>query len=177
MGTIMHELPAARKWRAAGERLSILIRADMIRDALGQEVRCGYSAGGGEPHTRIRFPGGGRRAVRVRRRFRFDAAHRLPRHPGKCRRPHGHSYELVVAVDRPVDEESGLAIDFTDLKRVVAEEVLERLDHTDLNELMENPSAELIAVWIWGRLRDRLPGLSEIELHETRDCSVVYRGE
>lgn len=115
--------------------------------------------------------------MRVRRRFRFEAAHRLPRHPGKCRELHGHSYELLVTVDRPVDAESGLAIDFSDLKSIVREEVIRKLDHRNINDLIENPTAELMAVWIWDRLQPVLPGLEEIELHETRNCSVVYRGE
>ena len=114
--------------------------------------------------------------MRVRRRFRFEAAHRLPNHPGKCRQPHGHSYELVVTVDRPVEPASGMAIDFSDLKRVVRGEVVDRLDHRDLNEEMDNPTAELVAVWIWDRLADKLDGLVEVELHETSNCSVVYRG-
>ena len=50
----------------------------------------------------------------VRRRFEFEAAHRLPNHPGKCRELHGHSYGLFVKVDRPVDDTSGMAIDFSD---------------------------------------------------------------
>jgi 6-pyruvoyltetrahydropterin/6-carboxytetrahydropterin synthase len=115
--------------------------------------------------------------VRVRRHFDFEAAHRLPNHPGKCRELHGHSYRLVVTVDRPVDPESGMAIDFSDLKRVVREAVVDRLDHKYVNDLIENPTAEVMSVWIWNRLRDPLPGLVEIELWETRNCSVVYRGE
>ncbi len=115
--------------------------------------------------------------MRVRRRFRFEAAHLLPNHPGKCRNLHGHSYVLDVTVDRPVDPESGMAIDFADLKQCVKKEVIDRLDHKNINDLMENPTAEVMALWIWKRLEQPLPGLVEIELHETRDCSVVYRGE
>jgi 6-pyruvoyltetrahydropterin/6-carboxytetrahydropterin synthase len=115
--------------------------------------------------------------LRVRRRFRFEAAHLLPNHPGKCRNLHGHSYELCVTVDLPVSPESGMAIDFSDLKRIVREHVVDRLDHKYVNDLIENPTAEIMAVWIWDRLSDRLDGLVEIELHETRDCSVIYRGE
>jgi 6-pyruvoyltetrahydropterin/6-carboxytetrahydropterin synthase len=114
--------------------------------------------------------------VRVRRRFRFEAAHRLPRHAGKCRNLHGHSYELVVIVDRPVDPHSGMAIDFSDLKRLVRREVVDPLDHRSVNDLIENPTAEEMTVWMWERLHPVLPGLVEIELFETRDCSVVYRG-
>jgi 6-pyruvoyltetrahydropterin/6-carboxytetrahydropterin synthase len=113
----------------------------------------------------------------VRRRFRFEAAHELPGHPGECRRLHGHSYELFVGVEREVEAKSGMAIDFSDLKRIVGKEVIEPIDHRMLNELMDNPTAEMIAVWIWNRLSEALPGLAEVELHETENCSVIYRGE
>ena len=115
--------------------------------------------------------------MRVRRQFVFEAAHRLPHHPGKCRELHGHSYRLLVTVDRPVDPETGLAIDFSELKEIVRTEVVDRLDHRFVNDLIDNPTAEVMCVWIWGRLAGALAGLTEIELHETRDCSVVYRGE
>ena len=113
----------------------------------------------------------------VRRRFEFEAAHHLPNHPGKCRELHGHSYELVVQVERPVDEMSGMVIDFSDLKSIVRERVESRLDHVCINDLIENPTAERIAIWIWVELKPALPGLQEIELSETSHCSVIYRGE
>ena len=112
----------------------------------------------------------------VRRAFEFESAHRLAHHPGKCRELHGHSYRLVVSVDRAVDPRSGLAIDFSDLKQLVVRDVVDILDHRSLNDVLDNPTAEHIAVWIWDRLAPGLPGLVEIELHETRSCSVVYRG-
>jgi 6-pyruvoyltetrahydropterin/6-carboxytetrahydropterin synthase len=115
--------------------------------------------------------------VIVRRTFEFEAAHRLPEHPGKCRELHGHSYRLVVAIERAVEPQSGMAIDFGDLKRVVSRDVIELVDHRSLNDLIDNPTAERIAEWMWRRLHPELPGLVEIELHETRSCSVVYRGD
>lgn len=115
--------------------------------------------------------------MRVRRTFDFEAAHQLPNHPGKCRNLHGHSYRLEVAVDRPVDPASGMAIDFADLKEVVRREIVSVLDHRSVNELIDNPTAEVMAVWIWRRLAPALPGLAEVILHETRSCSVTYRGE
>ena len=114
--------------------------------------------------------------MRVRRGFDFEAAHRLPRHPGKCRDLHGHSYRLLVTVYRDVDPESGLAIDFSELKRVVRDEIIGVVDHKNLNDLIDNPTAERICEWIWNRLKGPLPGMIEIELHETRNCSVIYRG-
>jgi 6-pyruvoyltetrahydropterin/6-carboxytetrahydropterin synthase len=115
--------------------------------------------------------------VRVRRSFDFDAAHRLPHHPGKCRELHGHAYRLVVAVNRPVDPDTGLAMDFSTLREIVEREVVHLLDHRYVNDVLPNPTAEEMAVWIWGRLAGPLPGLAEVELYETRSCSVVYRGE
>ena len=115
--------------------------------------------------------------MRVKRVFDFEAAHVLPNHPGKCRNLHGHSYRLVVTVERPVDAASGLAIDFSELKAVVRREVVDVLDHRYLNDLIENPSAENMTVWMWRRLAPSLPGLVEIELWETRSCAVAYRGE
>lgn len=115
--------------------------------------------------------------MRVRRRFGFEAAHLLPLHPGKCRGLHGHAYGLDVTVELPVDPKTGLAIDFSDLKRIVLREAVDPLDHSYVNDVIDNPTAERIAVWIWDRLRTALPGLVEIELHETDNCSVIYRGE
>jgi 6-pyruvoyltetrahydropterin/6-carboxytetrahydropterin synthase len=111
------------------------------------------------------------------RRFRFEAAHRLPHHPGKCRELHGHSYLLEVTVERPVDATTGLAMDFADLKAIVRREVVDVLDHRYVNDIIENPTAEVMAIWIWERLSEPLGGLREVRLHETEACSVVYRGE
>ena len=113
----------------------------------------------------------------MRRRFDFEAAHELPRHAGRCRKLHGHTYTLEVTVEREVDPSSGMVMDFSDLKRTVGSEVLESLDHSYVNDLIDNPTAEQMAVWIWNRLKEPLPGLVEVELWETRNCSVVYRGE
>jgi 6-pyruvoyltetrahydropterin/6-carboxytetrahydropterin synthase len=115
--------------------------------------------------------------VKVRRRFRFEAAHRLPHHAGRCRELHGHSYELVVTVEGPIAEPSGMVQDFSELKRAAREAVVDRLDHRYLNDLVDNPTAERLAAWIWTQLQPVLPGLAEIELAETSDCSVLYRGE
>ena len=103
----------------------------------------------------------------------IDCAHYLPGHD-KCGSLHGHTYKIEVVIEG--EKTSGMVIDFSDLKRVVESRVLERLDHACANDLMDNPTAEVLARWIWDELRPELPGLAEIELGETRDCSVVYRG-
>src|SRR5438067_326907 len=109
--------------------------------------------------------------------FHFCAAHRLPNHPGPCRNLHGHNYRLLVTVEGPLDQQSGMVHDFYNIKRVVQERIVARLDHGDLNTILDNPTAEQIAVWVWQQLKPDLPLLAELTLFETHDCSVRYRGE
>ncbi|HEU5182659.1 MAG TPA: 6-carboxytetrahydropterin synthase QueD [Candidatus Polarisedimenticolia bacterium] len=111
------------------------------------------------------------------KRFRFEAAHRLPRYEGPCFDLHGHSYELHVTLEMPVDPESGMTLDFFHLEDVVRERVLSRLDHKNINDTLDNPTAENIAIWIWNELKPVFPAMIEIKLHETQDSSVTYRGE
>ncbi len=108
--------------------------------------------------------------------FTFEAAHHLPRYAGKCERVHGHTYRLRVLCEAPVNPQTGLAIDFAEVKRVVRDRVVEVLDHTDLNETIAIPSAENIAVWVWQRLEGTGLPLSEVWVFETPGCFVIYRG-
>lgn len=107
--------------------------------------------------------------TRVTRSFRFEAAHQLPWHAGKCRDLHGHSYTLEVTVEGPLDD-SGIVLDFGDLGAAVRREVIERFDHTFLNDVIENPTAELIAHDIWKRLEAIKVPVCRVRLWETADC-------
>jgi 6-pyruvoyltetrahydropterin/6-carboxytetrahydropterin synthase len=111
--------------------------------------------------------------------FTFDSAHWLPNvaEDHKCRRIHGHTYRLRVCVDGPLDPHLGWVMDFADLKRVV-EPLIKRLDHHLLNEIegLENPTCELIAVWLWDRIKPEVPLLSRVILHETPTSGVVWTG-
>ena len=109
--------------------------------------------------------------TRVTRSFSFDSAHELPWHSGKCRRLHGHTYRLEVSVEGPLDE-NGVVVDFDDLAKVVRREVVERFDHQFLNDLMENPTAELVAQDAWKRLEAAGLGVVRLRLWETPDSSV-----
>lgn len=113
----------------------------------------------------------------VTQKFTFEAAHRLPAHRGKCFNLHGHSYRFTLSLDLPVDPKTGMTMDFSDIASVTQERVLGVWDHKNLNDFLDNPTAENIVVDIWHRVAGELPGLVEIELWETPDSSVVYRGE
>ncbi len=109
--------------------------------------------------------------------FHFAAAHRLPRYRGKCFNLHGHNYKLTVSLRGRPDPSSGILVDFGDLETAVKSAILDRCDHANLNDFIENPTAENIVVWMWERLHDKVPGLVELRLWETKDCCAIYRGE
>ena len=116
--------------------------------------------------------------MQIGKEFVFDAAHNLPNYHGKCERLHGHTYRLQVTVEAPVDPETGIACDFCEIGDVVKAEVIEVLDHTYLNETIPTSTAENVAIWIWGRVAEKLKAeLVEIKLWETPTSWVVYRGE
>ena len=70
--------------------------------------------------------------IEIRKTFRFEASHILPKHPGKCARLHGHSWELEVAIIGKVNSETGFVADYGDLKALVEEPIIRHLDHSHL---------------------------------------------
>ena len=93
--------------------------------------------------------------VRLRRQFRFEAAHYLPTFPEghKCRRMHGHSFRVDVVVEGEVETDKGYLMDYGTVGEL-CEPVRRQLDHYLLNEIegLENPTAENLARWVWERL-------------------------
>ncbi len=111
--------------------------------------------------------------MKIVQAFSFEAAHRLPNVPPshRCHRMHGHSYRVELELEGPIDPVSGFVVDFLDVERAFGP-LLARLDHECLNEVegLGNPTAENIALWIWGRTKPLLPNLSIVTVYETRDC-------
>jgi len=112
--------------------------------------------------------------------FRFEAAHWLPTFPEghKCRRMHGHSFYVDLVIEGEIPPELGYLIDFGDIKKAWAP-LETQLDHYCLNDIegLENPTAELLAKWIYDRVKPALPLLSIVRVHETCTSSAEYRGE
>jgi 6-pyruvoyltetrahydropterin/6-carboxytetrahydropterin synthase len=91
---------------------------------------------------------------------------------------HGHSYRLEVAVRgvlRSRGPARGMIEDFDKIERLVGERVIDVLDHHNLNDSIENPTVENIALWIWKRLERVLPTLDELVLWETPTACAVLR--
>jgi 6-pyruvoyltetrahydropterin/6-carboxytetrahydropterin synthase len=127
------------------------------------------------------------------RRVRFSAAHRYFRPEwseernraefGPCANPHGHGHDylLEVTVAAPVDPLTGFSASLPALDALLRREVLEPLDHQHLNHAVPEfasgglvPTTENILLWIWPRLRGKLPGarITRLRLHENPDFFV-----
>ena len=133
--------------------------------------------------------------VSVTRRLRFNAAHRVHNPAlsdeenatlfGKCNNPnwHGHNYVLEVTVEGPIDDRTGYVIDLGLLKAIVQREVIDDVDHHNMNVDVEfmrgvNPTAENIVVACWHVLQPHVaPGrLHRLRLWETENNYVEYDG-
>ena len=134
--------------------------------------------------------------VYITRRETFAAAHRLfnPKFSdeenekifGKCSNPnwHGHNYVLEVVVAGEPNPETGFVLNIAELKEIIKEYVLSKVDHKNLNietEFMKGiiPSTEYVAIAIWKVLVDKIPSgkLYSVKLSETENNFFEYRGE
>jgi 6-pyruvoyltetrahydropterin/6-carboxytetrahydropterin synthase len=113
----------------------------------------------------------------------FSAAHFLRGYQGKCARLHGHNYGVEVTVRGAELDGVGMLVDFVELKGRV-NELMEELDHTNLNEHKAfqalNTSAEHIARYLFERLEGELPegvALQAIKVHETERASAMFMRE
>ncbi len=133
--------------------------------------------------------------IYITRRETFNAAHKLARNDwseeknfevfGKCSNPnwHGHNYELFVTVKGDPDPETGFLIDLKHLKHIIETQVIEKIDHRNINldvDFMRNKmaSTEILAIEIWNQLFPHIKGaqLHSVKLYETQNNFVEYFG-
>ncbi len=113
--------------------------------------------------------------------FRFEAAHKLPKHDGKCQRLHGHSFlgSIVVQGMMLIEEgpKAGMLIDYGDLSNLVKPLLDHFLDHHYLNETtgLENPTSEELARWIFQRLLPLCPQLVAVRIEETCTSAAEFK--
>ena len=110
----------------------------------------------------------------------FDSAHYITDHPDKCVNLHGGRYAMNVKVSDCIDPLTGFVVDYGYLKRIVKQKIVNELDHHNLNytasELSWRSSTELLSVFIWEKLIEYLPGLSELQIYETSQSHCSYKG-
>lgn len=107
----------------------------------------------------------------IAKHFEFEAGHQLPNEEcyGACRNLHGHTYKMTVEIEGSVNEK-GWVINFKDLKKIVQTKVIDKLDHTFLNNIIQLPTAENIIIWIVEQIRDDIKEFAELKsitLYET----------
>jgi 6-pyruvoyltetrahydropterin/6-carboxytetrahydropterin synthase len=89
--------------------------------------------------------------IRVTREFRFEMAHSLWNYDGPCKNIHGHSYKLYVTVigkpsEDSSDPKNGMVIDFSDLKKIIDENVIDYFDHSVIiSSEADNPELKKIS--------------------------------
>lgn len=118
--------------------------------------------------------------MRTYKEFLFEAAHYLPSAPpgSPNARLHGHSFRARVSIEGAPAADTGYIFHFDELARAMSD-ARDALDHRLLNEVagLEAPTLERIAIWLWNRLQNRVPGLAEIAI--ARDScheGCVYAG-
>ena len=111
----------------------------------------------------------------------FSAAHFLRGYKGKCEKLHGHRFKVVARLRFSGLNEIGLAYDFTELKKQLAE-VIGKYDHCCLNEVKPfdevNPSSENIAATVYKQLSTVIPAdgaVDSVEVWESPESCAVYR--
>lgn len=119
--------------------------------------------------------------LKITRRNHFEAAHHLPQTPKghKCRNMHGHSYELVVEISGDMDS-SGWIIDTAQIDTVFGI-IHNQLDHKVLNDVVENPTTENLAIWCWEKFHKSFGDINNIhkiavEVQESPRSTAYYDG-
>jgi 6-pyruvoyltetrahydropterin/6-carboxytetrahydropterin synthase len=114
----------------------------------------------------------------VWRRYKFQAAHRLPNVPlgHKCGRMHGHGFEVILHANQDLGKRP-LSIDYDHLDEIW-EPLHFELNYKCLNDIegLENPTSELISSWLWRRLKPEIPELSWVTVYETAYCGANFDG-
>lgn len=113
------------------------------------------------------------------RRYRFEAAHQLPNVPEghQCGRMHGHGFEVILHVNQSL-KTADMGIDFDQLD-AYWQPLYQQLDYACLNEIpgLENPTSEVLADWIWQKLKPQLMALSWVTVYETHTSGCNYDGK
>jgi 6-pyruvoyltetrahydropterin/6-carboxytetrahydropterin synthase len=130
--------------------------------------------------------------IRITKQFEFETGHALYGYDGKCRNVHGHSYKLsVTVIGTPIEDKNnvkyGMVIDFTDLKKIVKEQIVDAFDHSTVfnkntphlelaHELQSRghsvilvdyqPTSEMMLVDFAAKIMGKLP--EEIKLYSLR---------
>lgn len=114
----------------------------------------------------------------IKQHFYLESARRLsqlpPNHP--CSQIHGHSFKVILTLRGPLDPVIGWLRDYHEVLNIARKNVIQLLDHKLLNEVpgLENPTTELLCVWIFDHLKNEIPELHQISIQETATTECTY---
>jgi 6-pyruvoyltetrahydropterin/6-carboxytetrahydropterin synthase len=115
----------------------------------------------------------------VYKKFTIESARSLPNLPEShpCKKVHGHSFKIIICLKGAPDKTTGFVLDFNDIDKAF-NPIKKKIDHVYLNDIegLENPSSENLCIWIWKRLKIKLPELFTIEIKETSSTGCIYKG-
>jgi 6-pyruvoyltetrahydropterin/6-carboxytetrahydropterin synthase len=113
------------------------------------------------------------------RRFRFESAHKLPNVPDghQCGRMHGHGFEVIIHASQNIDGQD-IGVDFDHIEKLW-QPIQSELHMACLNDIpgLQNPTSEVLASWIWKRLKPQLEELSWITIYETTTAGCHFDGQ
>lgn len=118
--------------------------------------------------------------LELKSHFQIESARFLPKLPKThpCANMHGHSFKIILTLVGNVNPAIGWVIDYNDINAAV-KPILSEIDHKVLNEVpgLENPTSELLAVWLYERIQKVLPELCQVTVAETpaTECSYPVR--
>ena len=139
-------------------------------------------------------------SIRITKQFSFETGHALYGYDGKCRNVHGHSYKLsVTVIGEPIADSShvkfGMVIDFSDLKKIVKEEIVDVFDHATVfnkntphvelaKELSDRghsvllvdyqPTSEMMVIDFAEKIRQRLPKQTQLFSLRLQETATSY---
>ncbi len=103
----------------------------------------------------------------------FSAAHRLPKYHGPCHDLHGHTWKTVFIIEGPLRED-GMVCDFKVIKKLLDDNLP---DHQFLNDLVENPTAENLAQYLFDKITPALQAkgltLKSLEVWESENAAAI----
>ncbi|CAI8339540.1 MAG: 6-carboxy-5,6,7,8-tetrahydropterin synthase [Flavobacteriaceae bacterium] len=139
-------------------------------------------------------------SIRITKQFSFETGHALYGYDGKCRNVHGHSYKLsVTVIGEPIADSShvkfGMVIDFSDLKKIVKEEIVDVFDHATVfnkntphvelaKELSDRghsvlladyqPTSEMMVIDFAEKIKKRLPKPTQLFSLRLQETATSY---
>lgn len=110
----------------------------------------------------------------VYKKIQIHVAHFLPGH-NACGSMHGHSMNIVIGVKGTLNPSTGMIIDFSELKKIMQEEIISKFDHQCLNNIIPMPTAEYLSFYIYYQLKLRDIGVVMVRVHETDNNYAEYK--